>query len=135
MRIVRPRDKNYARFLRTLDRRAVPAPAVEKTVRGIIEAVGKEGDAALLRLTKKFGGPKLSPGQIRVPAKELSAAWRGLDAPTRRALAAAHGNIKKFASKSLRRPWSTRNAQGARTGERFDPFRRVGLYVPGGTAP
>jgi histidinol dehydrogenase len=35
----------------------------------------------------------------------------------------------------LRRPWSTRNAQGARTGERFDPFRRVGLYVPGGTAP
>ena len=39
MRIVRPRDKNYARFLRTLDRRAVPAPAVEKTVRSIIEAV------------------------------------------------------------------------------------------------
>ena len=135
MRIVRPRDKNYARFLRTLDRRAVPAPAVEKTVRGIIEAVGKEGDAALLRLTKKFGGPKLSPGQIRVPAKELSAAWRGLDAPTRRALVAAHGNIKEFAAKSLRRPWNTRNAQGARTGERFDPFRRVGLYVPGGTAP
>ena len=135
MRLVRPRDKNYARVLRTLDRRAIPDATVEKTVRAIIAAVQKDGDAALLRLTKKFGGPKLSPAQLQVPSRHLSAAWRDLDTPTRRALQAAHRNIRAFAAKSLRRGWSTRNAQGARTGERFDPFRRVGLYVPGGTAP
>jgi histidinol dehydrogenase len=135
MRLVRPRDKNYARVLRSLDRRAIPDPTVEKTVRAIIAAVQKDGDAALLRLTKKFGGPKLSPAQLQVPPRQLSAAWRDLDAPTRRALQAAHRNIRAFAAKSLRRGWSTRNAQGARTGERFDPFRRVGIYVPGGTAP
>jgi histidinol dehydrogenase len=135
MRLVRPRDKNYARVLRSLDRRAIPDPTVEKTVRAIIAAVQKDGDAALLRLTKKFGGPKLSPAQLQVPSRHLSAAWRDLDAPTRRALQAAHRNIRAFAAKSLRRGWSTRNAQGARTGERFDPFRRVGIYVPGGTAP
>ncbi|MEX1044655.1 MAG: histidinol dehydrogenase [Chthoniobacterales bacterium] len=135
MRIVRPRDKNYARFLKSLDRRAEATPEVEKTVRGIIAALAKEGDAALVRFTKKFGGPLLTPGQLRVPARELSAAWKSLDAPTRRALQAAHKNIRAFAGKSLRKNWSARNAQGARVGERFDPFQRVGIYVPGGTAP
>jgi len=135
MRLVRPRDKNYARVLRSLDRRAVPDPSVEKTVRAIIAAIAKDGDPALLRLTKKFGGPKLTAPQLRIPARELTAAWRGLDTPTSRALQAAHRNIRAFAQKSLRRDWSARNAQGARTGERFDPFRRVGIYVPGGTAP
>ena len=135
MRLVRPRDKNYARVLRSLDRRAIPDPSVEKTVRTIVSAIAKDGDTALLRLTKKFGGPKLTPAQLRIPSAELSAAWRGLDAPTRRALQAAHRNIRAFAAKSLRRNWSGRSAQGARTGERFDPFQRVGIYVPGGTAP
>ena len=135
MRIVRPRDKNYARFLKSLDRRAAATPEVEKTVRGIIAALEKEGDAALIRFTKKFGGPSLTPAQLRVQAQELAAAWKSVDAPTRRALRAAHRNIRAFARKSLRKNWSARNAQGARVGERFDPFGRVGIYVPGGTAP
>jgi histidinol dehydrogenase len=135
MRTVRPRDKNYARFLRSLDRRARATPAVEKTVRDIIAAVEREGDSALLRLTKKFGGPTLAAKDLRVPARELAAAWRSLDAPTCRALLAAHKNIRAFAQKSLRKNWSARNAQGAKVGERFDPFQRVGIYVPGGTAP
>ncbi|MFM8229791.1 MAG: histidinol dehydrogenase, partial [Chthoniobacterales bacterium] len=135
MRIVRPRDKNYASFIRSLDRRARATPAVEKTVRDIIAAVEREGDAALIRYTKKFGGPSLGAKELRVPAKELSAAWRSLDAPTKRALSAAHKNIHSFAQRSLRRNWSARNAQGAKVGERFDPFQRVGIYVPGGTAP
>lgn len=135
MRIVRPRDKNYARFVRSLDRRARATPAVEKTVRDIIAAVENEGDAALLRLTKKFGGPSLAAKDLRVTARELSAAWRNLDVPTRHALLAAHKNIRAFAARSLRKNWSARNAQGAKVGERFDPFGRVGIYVPGGTAP
>lgn len=135
MLIVRPSDKNYARTLRSLDRRAAPEPAVEKTVRTIIADVAKQGDAALLRYTRKFGGPKLTAAQVRVPARELTAAWSELDPDTRRALTAAHRNINAFARRSLRRDWSMRNAQGATVGERFDPLRRVGLYVPGGTAP
>jgi len=135
MRIVRPRDKDYARTLRSFNRCAKPAPQVEKTVREVIAAVEKEGDAALIRFTKKFGGPALKPAQLRVPSRELSAAWRLLDTPTRRALQSAHRNIRGFAKKGLRKNWSSRNAQGARVGERFDPFQRVGIYVPGGTAP
>jgi histidinol dehydrogenase len=135
MRIVRPRDKNYRRFLASLDRRADPAPEVEKTVRDIIAAVEKRGDAALLEYTRKFGGPALTASRLRVPPRELAEAWESLDVPARRALKASHRNISTFAARSLRRNWSSRNAQGAKVGERFDPFDRVGIYVPGGTAP
>jgi histidinol dehydrogenase len=135
MLIVRPRDKNYTRLLQSLDRRARPAPAVEKTVRTIIADIEKQGDSALLRYTHKFGGPKLAKAKLRVPGKDLAAAWQTLDAPARRALNAAHRNIRAFARTSLRRNWTSRNTQGALVGERFDPFQRVGIYVPGGTAP
>jgi histidinol dehydrogenase len=135
MRLVRPSDKGYARFLTSLDRQSRPAPEVEKTVAEVVRDIEKQGDKALLRYTEKFGGPALSARQLAVPGADLAAAWQELDAPTRRALRAAHRNIRDFAARSLRRNWTARNAQGARVGERFDPFQRVGLYVPGGTAP
>lgn len=135
MRLVRPSDKGYARFLTSLDRQSRPAPEVEKTVTEVIRDIEKQGDKALLRYTEKFGGPALSARRLAVPGAELAAAWQELDAPTRRALRGAHRNIRAFAARSLRRNWSARNAQGAKVGERFDPFQRVGLYVPGGTAP
>src|SRR5205085_6169650 len=37
--------------------------------------------------------------------------------------------------KSRRRNWQARNSHGAMVGEKFDPFHRVGIYIPGGTAP
>lgn len=135
MRIVRPNDKDHAAFLRSLNRSARPTPVVEKTVRSIIAEVERGGDAALLRLTKKFDGATLNTGDLRIPPRELSTAWKTLDASTRRALLAAHKNIRAFATRSLRKNWSARNAQGVKVGERFDPFQRVGIYVPGGTAP
>jgi histidinol dehydrogenase len=44
-------------------------------------------------------------------------------------------NIEVFSRRSLRRDWSAKNAQGAKVGEKFDPLQRVGIYIPGGTAP
>jgi len=44
-------------------------------------------------------------------------------------------NIHAFAKRGLRKDWSARNAEGAIVGERFTPFDRVGVYVPGGKAP
>ncbi len=40
-----------------------------------------------------------------------------------------------FAKKSLRKNWQAKNSHGASVGEKFDPFTRVGVYIPGGTAP
>ncbi|MEO8353938.1 MAG: histidinol dehydrogenase [Chthoniobacteraceae bacterium] len=129
MKTLRHDDPHYSTALEKIERRALPHPQIEATVRKIVEAVRDEGDAALLEFTERFGGPRLTAAQLRV-----SETGEG-SAAARNAMAASHANILAFARKSLRTNWNMKNAQGARVGERFDPFQRVGIYVPGGTAP
>lgn len=135
MRIVRCTDKGYNKKLKILDRRSAPEPEVQKTVSDIFAAIGKDGDRALIHYTERFGGPKLTPAKLRVSEAEISAALDALTPKVRKAILAARANVFSFARSSLRESWFTKNKQGAIVGERFDPFRRVGIYVPGGTAP
>ncbi len=136
MRVISHQQKNFAAALRKLDRRSQPLAHVEKTVSEVVEAVRKEGDKALLAYAEKFDGVKFRSGKaMRVTEAELDAADAATDAKTKRAVAASRKNVTEFAKKSLRRDWSGKNAQGAEVGEVFQPFERVGLYVPGGTAP
>jgi len=135
VQILRPKDKAYRRGIESLKRSYEADPAVRATVEEILGAVAKEGDEALLRYTKKFGGPDIAPYQIPVTPLEISEACNALPAETRKAIAAARSNVKAFAKRSLRKSWFMKNRQGAITGERFDPFQRVGIYIPGGTAP
>jgi histidinol dehydrogenase len=135
MILLKPGDQNYKAALAALNRRAEPDPRVTGTVSEIIAGIRSRGDAALLEYTKKFGGPALAPKQLRVSAAEFRAAEKRVAQETREAVAIAHTNVREFAEKSLRKSWSGKNRQGAKVGERFDPFERVGIYVPGGTAP
>lgn len=135
MRIVRCTDPGYLKKLKSLDRRAAPEPAVQATVAEIFAAIARDGDKALLHYAEKFGGPKLTPAKLRVSEAEISAAVASLAPKTRRAILAARTNVHAFAKASLRESWFTKNKQGVIVGERFDPFRRVGIYIPGGTAP
>jgi histidinol dehydrogenase len=109
--------------------------AVRSTVEEILSVVAKEGDVALLRYAKKFGGPDLSPAQIPVTPLEIAEAINTLPKETGKAIDAARTNVSAFAKRSLRKSWFMKNRQGAIAGERFDPFQRVGIYIPGGTAP
>ena len=129
MKIIRHTQPGFLKALAALKRNAEPADEVRKTVATIIADIRRRGDAALLELTEKFGGPKLKSAQLAVsePAS--------VDATTRKAITTSHRNVFAFAKRSLRKSWRGRNAQGAQVGERFDPFQRVGVYVPGGTAP
>jgi histidinol dehydrogenase len=135
MILLKPGDSNYRAALAALNRSAEPDREVSETVAKIIAQVRKRGDAALIELTAKFGGPSLAPRQLRVSAAEWKAAEKRVDEKTRSAIAISHTNVREFAGKSLRKSWSGKNRQGAKVGERFDPFERVGIYVPGGTAP
>jgi histidinol dehydrogenase len=135
VQILRPKDKAYRRGIESLKRSYEADPAVRSTVEEILGAVAKEGDEALLRYTKKFGGPDLAPYQIPVTPLEISEACNALPRETRKAIDAARSNVRAFAKRSLRKSWFMKNRQGAITGERFDPFQRVGIYIPGGTAP
>jgi histidinol dehydrogenase len=135
VQILRPKDKAYRRGIESLKRSYEADAAVRSTVEEILGAVAKEGDEALLRYTKKFGGPDIAPYQIPVTPLEISEACNALPAETRKAIDAARSNVRAFAKRSLRKSWFMKNRQGAITGERFDPFQRVGIYIPGGTAP
>jgi histidinol dehydrogenase len=103
-------------------------PTIEDRVRSIIADVQARGDAALLELTERFDGVKLSALPVR-------AATPAAPATLQRAITVAHKNIAAFARKSIRQDWRMRNAHGAIVGEKFEGFGRVGLYIPGGTAP
>ena len=135
MQTLRPSDKGYQRRLQDLNRRFASDPAVKGSVEEILSAVAKEGDTALLRYTKKFGGPDLEARGIPVTPQEVASALAELPAETAKAIQAAKANVKAFAKRSLKKSWFMKNRQGAITGERFDPFQRVGIYIPGGTAP
>jgi histidinol dehydrogenase len=135
MKVIRHYDSGYAKFLKQLNRRPIPDAKVSKTVSEILQAVGKGGDSALIRFTEKFSGPRLKAAQLRVGSDELAATRAGLPREVREAIRSAKTNVRAFARRSLRKSWFMKNRQGAIVGERFDPFRRVGIYVPGGTAP
>ena len=135
MKVLRHSDRGYDKALASLNRRATPDPKVRSLVAEILAEVEEKGDAALLRYTKKFGGPSLAASQIPVAPAETARAIAELPADTRRAISAARANVRNFARRSLRKSWFMKNRQGAVVGERFDPFQRVGIYIPGGNAP
>lgn len=135
MRLISHKDRGFARTIAELNRQAEPSAEVRGTVTEIIAAVRNKGDAALIGYSVKFGGPKIKPSRIRVTPSEIREAHSSLTPSVRKALSASLANVTAFAKKSLRKDWSMKNAQGALVGERFDPLSRVGVYVPGGTAP
>lgn len=135
MKIISHRDRGYERFVASLKRRAVPGDEVRETVAGIISEVAKRGNKALIDYAAKFDGVTLKPRELFVTEAEFAEAKKAVAPSTRRAVAASLKNITEFAKRSLRKDWSYRNAEGARVGERFTPFDRVGVYVPGGKAP
>src|SRR5882757_10507386 len=136
MNITRHTDADFAERLAQL---TAPSslfdPVIEERARAIVDAVRTRGDAALLELTERFDGAKMTAEQLRVSQPELLAASLAADESLRAAVATAGKNIAAFSRKALRKNWSARNAQGAKVGEKFDAFQRVGIYIPGGTAP
>ncbi|MBJ06168.1 MAG: histidinol dehydrogenase [Verrucomicrobiaceae bacterium] len=135
MRVVSYRDRGYQKFVKSLDRRSEPSRDLENTVAGIVDEVRRRGDRALIDLTRKFDGARLTPGSLFVSESEFAEAERQVAPATKRAIRASRRNIHAFAKESLRKDWKRRNTEGAVVGERFVPFDRVGIYVPGGKAP
>jgi len=136
MKIVRHTDKNFSAQLRELTANASLFDAeIEARTKAILHEVFIRGDDAVLEFTEKFDGAKLTTEQLAVTLAELFNASLTADEPLRAAVAEAEKNIADFAKKSLRKGWSSKNSHGASVGEKFDPFQRVGVYIPGGTAP
>src|SRR6266508_1830767 len=136
MNVLRQTEPGFADKLRALETQSsLFDPAIEERTRVILQDVRTRGDTALIELTERFDGPRLGAGQLPVTEAEFMAASLRADGSLRAAVELTRRNVELFSRKSLRKNWSARNSQGAAVGEKFDPFQRVGIYIPGGSAP
>ena len=101
----------------------------------IVSEVAQKGDRALIAFAKKFDGASLTAKSLKVTDAELEMARNSVSRETKDAIKSSLKNIHSFAAQSLRKNWKAKNPQGVEVGERFVPFDRVGVYVPGGKAP
>ncbi len=136
MQVIRHTDKDFAARLREVTSASQLFDAgIEQRTRAILQEVQARGDDAVLEFTARFDGATLNADQLAITQAELFNASLAADKSLRAAVAAAEKNIATFARKSLRKNWQTKNSHGAVVGEKFDPFTRVGVYIPGGTSP
>ncbi|MFT5881875.1 MAG: histidinol dehydrogenase [Crocinitomicaceae bacterium] len=135
MKVIRYQDAEYAEFVQQLDRQAIPSADLYETVSTIVEAVNLGGNKAVYEYTERFDKLTLTDETLYVSEAELAEAEALVEDSVKEAIAASKKNVHAFARKSMRQDWSFTNNEGAEVGERFVPYDRVGVYVPGGKAP
>ena len=105
---------------------------VTRAVMEILESVRREGDAAVLRYTRKFDCAGLDA--LEVPPAALREAYARSDERFVQAMLRAKDNITAFHSRQKQQGFIDMQQSGVLLGQRIRGLHRVGLYVPGGTA-
>ena len=123
------------RFESLLAASAESEPDVDAAVRGIIAAVRRDGEAAVLAYTRRFDGVTADAlSGLRVTAAALEAAWNATGAGERAALTEAAARIRSYHEHQRQDSWHYLDEDGTTLGQRITPLDRVGVYVPGGKA-
>jgi histidinol dehydrogenase len=99
----------------------------------IVSAVRTEGDAAVRRFTRQFGGPELA--DLRVSRAEFADARAALNATQITAIEQAIANVSRFHEAQKSVPLAVDTMPGVRCERITRPIESVGLYVPAGSAP
>ncbi|MBB1388581.1 histidinol dehydrogenase [Shewanella sp. SG44-6] len=107
--------------------------SVEQGVRNIIEQVNAQGDSALLAYNKKFDGVELT--ELALSTDAIAAACARVGDDVKQAVAQAVNNIETFHKAQVFQGVDIETQAGIRCELRSEPIERVGLYIPGGTAP
>lgn len=117
-----------------LERPAITEGAnITAAVSSVIEKVREEGDKALIELTEKFDG--VTPDSIRVSEQEIEAASARLSEKMKQALEQAYKNISVFHKAQKPQPLRVETQPGVVCEQVTRPINKVGLYIPGGSAP
>lgn len=129
---LRGRVLTPAELLTTVPRAAAARAEALTTAARIVEDVAARGETALREQAEQFDG--VSGHDIRVPQAHLDEALEALDSAVRAALEEAADRVRTASAAQVPAPTTTELAPGARVVQRWQPVRRVGLYVPGGKA-
>ena len=108
-------------------------PAVRARVEAILERVREQGDEALRALSLEIDGRLLDA--IEVSEEEIREASARVDEAVKRAVAQAEKNIRAFHQAQRPKEIRVQTAPGVCCIQRPVPIGKVGLYIPGGTAP
>src|SRR6185312_3698900 len=107
--------------------------SIEQSVRAILEEVKTNGDNALFELTEKFD--KASLKTLSVSKAEIKQAAKSVSPKLKKAIDAAYKNIYTFHSKQLTKPTKVETMPGVSCWRKQVGIEKVGLYIPGGSAP
>lgn len=107
--------------------------AITKVVKPILKRVEEKGDKALKQFTREFDGVKLK--KLQVSEKEFMDAQEQVDPALKAAIALAKTNIEKFHAAQAQEDLVMETMPGVVCSRKSVPIEKVGLYVPGGTAP
>ena len=131
MQIIRyPSKEDWAGIT---ERPAIENGMLRKQVGKIIADVKKNGDRSLKRYSKKFDGVDLK--KLSVGPKEIAAAEKNVSESLKSAIIVAIENIKRFHSVQVEEIKKIETMEGVECWRRPTPMKRVGLYIPGGSAP
>ena len=116
-----------------LNRPVMEQDKINSVVKPILHAVKKEGDKAVQRYIKQFDGE--STGPIQISKKEILDSQNNLSEPLKRAIHLASSNIKKFHQAQRFKVQKIETWPGVSCWHKQLPIEKVGLYIPGGSAP
>lgn len=126
----RPKNKQWGDLLR---RPADHSREIDEVVQKIIASIKEKGDSELLALTQRFD--HWTPDRLAVSEKDIELAAQEVDQELRSAILLAKSNIEKFHAAQLETPQPIETSEGIRCWRKPVAIQRVGLYIPGGSAP
>lgn len=102
-------------------------------VTGVLDDIKKRGDRAIFDYEERFDHVRLST--LTISDDEINEAWENIDRSLRDAILLAHDNIRIFHESQKFKRQKVQTAEGVTCWQKSVPIQRVGLYIPGGTAP
>ena len=129
---LRGRELSASDMLAAVPRAAQARAEALDTATRIVEDVRTRGEAALREQAERFDG--VTGHAIRVPSEHIAAAVTALAPDIRAALEEAIRRVRQASAAQVPAEQTTDIGPGARIAQRWQPVRRVGVYIPGGKA-
>ncbi len=129
-KIYNPKQENWASLL---ERPTKTVDDIEATVKEIFAAVQSNGDKAIEKYTQQFDGIALENNLVST--EEIQLAIASVSIELKEAIQLAKSNIEKFHSAQKTSRVSVETAPGVQCWQEKRPIQKIGLYIPGGTAP
>ena len=128
--IIYPKKETWSEILK---RPTQTVKEIETTVNQVFEDVQKNGDTAIKKYTKKFD--KVAVTSLKVTQEEISIAVEAVSRELKEAIQQAAANIEKFHRAQKTEKVYQETTPGVVCWQEKRPIEKVGLYIPGGTAP